>query len=118
MKENLLAAGGVMSALIASTCCVVPLALVLAGVSGAWIGSFAALAPFRPLSIAVAVACLGAGFWLVYRRAPGKCEASACAGPDAGPLVKDARLLKLTLWIGAGLVALSAAADYGAGLFL
>ena len=113
MNESLLAAGGVMSAVAASTCCVVPLALVSAGVSGAWIGSLTALAPYQPLFIAVAVACLGAGFWLAYRRAPETCQTGACAGSSAQ---RQGRV-KAVLWLGAILVALSAGIDYGARLF-
>jgi len=113
VKQGLLAAGGVMSAVAASTCCIVPLALVSAGVSGAWIGSLTALAPYQPLFIALAVACLGAGFWLAYRPAPETCQSGACAGSSA----PRRSWVKAILWLGAILVALSAGIDYGARLF-
>ena len=39
--------GGVAAAFAASTCCVLPLSLATAGVSGAWIASLSVLAPFQ-----------------------------------------------------------------------
>ncbi len=118
MKETLLAAGGVASAIAASTCCIVPLALVSAGVSGAWIGSLTALAPYQPYFVAVAIACLGAGFWMVYGHADRDCDSGACSTGQAGRLIKRALWVKGVLWLGATLVALSAGIDYGTRLFL
>jgi len=118
VREKLLAAGGVVSALAASTCCIVPLALVSLGVSGAWIGGLTALAPYQPLFIAVAVASLGTGFWLVYWRAPIACETGACVAAKGGRLLRSVLWVKGILWLGATLVALSVGADYGARLLL
>jgi mercuric ion transport protein len=118
MRETLLAAGGLVSALAASTCCIVPLALVSVGISGAWIGSVSALAPYQPLFLAVAAVSLGTGFWLVYRRPSPECEAGACATAGAGRLITSVLWIKGILWLGATLVALSVGADYGARAFL
>lgn len=118
MKESLLAAGGVVSAVAASTCCIVPLALVSVGVSGVWIGKLTALAPYQPIFIATAIACLGAGFWLVYRRIPKKCETEGCADARSDHLIKSVLLVKGILWLSATLVTLSLGVDYGAHLFL
>ena len=41
-KAGLAVAGGILGALAASSCCIVPLALFMLGISGAWIGNFAA----------------------------------------------------------------------------
>lgn len=114
MKEMLLAASGVASAVAASTCCFLPLALVSVGVSGAWVGALTVLAPYQPLFLAIAVAALGGGFWLVYRRAR-RVRDHMCNG--AGRLIKNTLLVKGVLWLGAALVALSVGADYGIGLF-
>jgi len=46
--QGILAAGGVIGALAASSCCIVPLALFALGISGAWIGNLTALAPSLP----------------------------------------------------------------------
>ena len=60
--QKLLAAGGILGALAASSCCVLPLALFGLGVIGAWIGHLTRLAPYQPYFIAATVACLGAGY--------------------------------------------------------
>ncbi len=118
MRETLLAAGGMVSAVAASTCCIIPLALVSIGASGAWIGSLTTLAPYQPLFIAVAVASLGTGFWLVYRPQPKECASEACSNLKAGRLIKSVLWVKGILWLGATLVALSVGVDYSTRLFL
>jgi mercuric ion transport protein len=74
-------AGGVLAGIAASVCCVGPPVLVLAGLSGAWIGSLEALTPYRWIPIGIAAilfAWAGKGLFLVPRVcAPG----SACADP-------------------------------------
>jgi mercuric ion transport protein len=67
-RQRLAAAGGILAALGAASCCVVPFALFTLGVSGAWIGNLTALEPYQPAFAAIAVACLGYGFYLLYRR--------------------------------------------------
>ena len=52
-QERLLAAGGIVGAIIAASCCVVPLVLVTLGVSGAWISSLTALEPYKPYFLTV-----------------------------------------------------------------
>lgn len=118
MKETLLATGGIVSAVTASSCCIVPLALVSAGVSGAWIGSLTALAPYQPYFVAVALACIGVGFWMVYGRAEKDCQSGTCSTGQAGRLIKRVLWIKGVLWLGATLVALSVGVDYGARLIL
>ena len=44
-KKGWFAAGGVVGAILASTCCIAPLLLLMLGVSGAWIGNLTALEP-------------------------------------------------------------------------
>ncbi|WP_049019712.1 mercuric transporter MerT family protein, partial [Burkholderia cenocepacia] len=56
-SRKALAAGGV-AAILASTCCLGPLVLVALGVSGAWIGNLAALEPYRPVFLGVALVAL------------------------------------------------------------
>jgi mercuric ion transport protein len=45
---------GGLAAILASTCCLGPLVLLMLGVSGAWIGNLTALEPYRPLFIVAA----------------------------------------------------------------
>jgi len=44
-RQRLVIAGGIIGALVASSCCIVPLVLFSLGVGGAWIGNLTALAP-------------------------------------------------------------------------
>jgi mercuric ion transport protein len=86
---KLLAAGGLLGALAASSCCVLPLALFGLGVSGAWIGTFTHLAPYQPYFIAATIVCLSCGYWLVYRSSKLVCtEGEACARPLSNWLVR------------------------------
>ena len=57
--------------LAASACCTIPLLLVTLGVGGAWVGTFTALEPFRPLFIVLAVGLLGFAGYREYRTATG-----------------------------------------------
>ena len=61
----MMAAGGLLGALAASSCCIVPLVLFALGVSGAWIGNLTRLAPYQPCFIVATLGFLGAGYWLV-----------------------------------------------------
>ena len=65
--QKFVAAGGILGAIAASSCCIAPLVLFGLGISGAWIGNLTALAPYQPYFIAATLACLGYGYWLVYR---------------------------------------------------
>src|SRR5215470_2218115 len=66
-QQRLPAAGGLVGALAASSCCILPLVLFSLGVSGAWIGNFIGLAPYQPYFLAVTIGCLGYGYWLGSR---------------------------------------------------
>jgi mercuric ion transport protein len=93
-----MAAGGLLSALAASSCCILPLVMFSFGVSGAWIGNFTQLAPYQPYFIAATIACQGYGFWLVHRASKVDCvEGQACAGPMPNRLVKLALILATVL---------------------
>lgn len=103
---GLFAAGGVASAVLASSCCILPLALVMLGVSGAWIGGLTALEPYRPYMLVGAALLLGSGFWRVYVGPRRACaDGAACAARPPGAVVKAA------LWTGAVLAALAATVD-------
>lgn len=110
--ERLWASGGALGAILASSCCVVPLLLVTLGISGAWIGNLTVLEPYKWAFIAVTAVFLTLGFWYVYFRQADPCEdGTYCARPEAGLIVKTA------LWLAATLIALSATVDWWAPLF-
>src|SRR5262249_6864576 len=79
--QGLMAAGSLLGALVASSCCLLPLVLFGLGVSGAWIGSLTRLAPYQPFFIAVTIACLGYGYWLVYPSPKRACPATRAPPP-------------------------------------
>ena len=111
--QKLLTAGGVLGAIAASSCCILPLALFGLGVSGAWIGNLTRLAPYQPYFIAATVVCLGAGYWLVHRSRKIACaDGKACARPLPNRTVKTGLVLATLLVVGA------LALDFLAPLFL
>jgi mercuric ion transport protein len=101
-KQRLMAAGGLVGALAASSCCILPLVLFSLGVSGAWIGNFTRLAPYQPYFLAVTTGCLGYGYWLVYRSTKLACaDGDACARPLPNRLVKTGLILASLLAVAA-----------------
>ena len=111
--QKLLAAGGVLGALAASSCCILPLALFGLGISGAWVGNLTGLAPYQHYFIAATVACLGGGYWLVYRSRKIACaEGAVCARPFSNRTVTIGLILATVLVVGA------LALDFLAPLFL
>lgn len=109
---GLLAVGGMIGAVLASSCCIVPLLLVTLGVSGAWIGNLTALAPYKPYFIAATVIFLAAGYWRIYVK-PKRvyADGSYCASPISGRVTKSA------LWVATALVLVAITIDYWAPLF-
>lgn len=111
-RGGLLAGASVLGAVVASSCCIVPLVLVTLGISGAWIGTLTALEPYRPFFVAATVALLGLGFWHVYFRRRKACApGSYCANPVAE------RVTKAALWLATILVLLAATVNFWAPLF-
>lgn len=96
-KTRWIAGGGIISALAASSCCIVPLILFSLGISGAWVGNLTAMEPFKPIFIVAALGLLGYGYWLVYR-SPKACEdGDACARPLPNRVVKSALFVSTVL---------------------
>lgn len=111
-KKSWFAAGGVIGAILASTCCIAPLALLMLGVSGAWIGTLTALEPYKPYFAAVTLIFIGLGFRQVYFKARPACvEGSYCAKPQSALITKTA------LWLATGLVLLALTINWWAPLF-
>jgi mercuric ion transport protein len=97
-RQSLMAAGGLLGALAASSCCILPLILFSLGISGAWIGNFTRLAPYQPWFIAATIAFLGYGYWLVYRSSRRACaDGAACARPLPNRIVKAGLILATIL---------------------
>lgn len=110
---TLLAAGGLLGALAASSCCILPVVLFSLGISGAWIGNFTQLAPYQPYFLAATLVCLGTGYWLVHRASQRACvEGEACGRPLPN------RLVKTTLVVATILVVAALGFDFLAPLLL
>ena len=113
MGQGLVAAGGVLGALAASSCCIVPVVLFSLGATGAWIGNLTALAPYQPVFVTVTAGFLGTGFYMVYR---GPKAASVQGAPCARPI--RARIVKAVLWSSVALTAAALAFPYAAPVIL
>jgi mercuric ion transport protein len=84
-----------VASLLASTCCLLPLALVSAGLTGAWLANLRALQPYSPVLIGIAIAALAfAGRSLFRSRSILLCRIDGGAKP---------RLYKATFWLVAAL---------------
>src|SRR5215510_13245071 len=91
--QKIAALGGIVGALAASSCCILPVALFSLGIGGAWLGNITQLAPYQPYFIAATLAFIGTGYWLVYRSSKLACaDRHACAHPLPNRLVKIALL--------------------------
>lgn len=112
-KSVFFAAGGLLGALAASSCCVLPLALFSVGIGGAWISQFTALAPYQPIFTLMTLALLGTGFYLVYFRQRAACtEGKVCAKPLPN------RIVKTTLWAATLIIGMALIFPYIAPLLL
>ena len=87
-KARWAAAGGILGALAASSCCILPLALFTLGISGAWIANLTALAPYQPIFFAATAGCLGVGYYLVYRQPKVACADGTCRRPLPNRIVR------------------------------
>ncbi len=103
--------GSVIGAILASSCCVVPLVLVTLGATGAWIGNLTVLEPYKPIFAAITFVFLGVGYWQVYRKPKVACEeGSYCASPASN------RIAKAALWVATTLVLLALSIEFWAPL--
>jgi hypothetical protein len=101
--------GTVISAIMASACCWLPLLLLAVGVSGA--GMAATLAAYRPLFMAVTFGFLGAAFYFTYlpRKAvaegrhgccvPEATSGEACCAPATKSRFRMMTFNKAMLWV-------------------
>ncbi len=100
-----LAAGG-LAAILASTCCLGPLALVALGFSGAWIGTLTKLEPYRPLFLGVALVSMAFAWRRIYR------PVAECAPGEACALPRTRRLYKAIFWLVTALILVALAYPY------
>ena len=103
-KLRFMAAGGLLGALAASSCCIAPLVLCGLDISGSWIANLTALEPYQPVFLALSAGFLGTGYYLAYRKPQASCgEGGVCVRP------LPRRLVMLALWTATALTAAAAA---------
>jgi len=103
--------GAAGTAIIASACCWLPLALIALGASAAGVG--ATFERWRPLMLGVTIVLLAVGFWFAYR--PQRCApGSSCATVPPS----KRRQLRLTLWAVTVFTAVMAAFPWYAPLLM
>ena len=91
MKKNMTAVGAILSAGLASVCCVGPLALGALGLGG--VGFAIGLEKYRPYFLAVTAIFLGVGFYQAYFRRGEICADGSCKVGSGSSSVKRA------LWV-------------------
>lgn len=79
---------GGLAAILASTCCLGPLVLVVLGLSGAWIGNLTRLEPYRPFFIAAALVALFFAWRRIFRPAQACEPGEVCAVPRTRRIYK------------------------------
>jgi mercuric ion transport protein len=85
--SGLLAMGG-MAAILASSCCLGPLVLVLLGFSGAWIGSLTKLEPFRPWFLLLTIVALAFAARRIFRPVEDCAPSEFCARSESRRIFK------------------------------
>lgn len=102
---------GSLAAVLASTCCLGPLVLVMLGVSGAWIGNLTALEPYRPAFIGVALTALFFAWRRIFR------PARECPDGEICATSQTRRGYKVLFWVVVMLVVLALGFPYLMPLF-
>ena len=90
----------VTSSLLASTCCLFPLVLVLLGITGAWMVHLSVLKPWVPLLTAIAIVALVGSGYLLFRPLR-SCNVS---GDVSGDTCVDSRRVAQRIYLVNGLL--------------
>jgi len=94
MKDKLLSSGGIITALLASLCCITPVLAVLGGLGGI-ATTFTFLEPLRPYLIGLTVIVLGYAFYKAYKPKRNTDIECACETDEQAKFIN----LKKFLWI-------------------
>ncbi len=103
-KSNITTIGSVVSAIVASLCCIGPVVALLLGIGS--IGVFTAFEAYRPYFIGTTAVLLGLAFYLSYRKREVKCEDGTCKFESAS------KWNKLSVWLATILAAVAIAFPY------
>lgn len=94
MKNKLLSGGGIITALLASLCCITPVLAVLGGLGGI-ATTFSFLEPLRPYLIVLTVLVLGYAFYKAYKPKKNTVIECACETDEKPKFINS----KMFLWI-------------------
>jgi mercuric ion transport protein len=103
-KEKLTTTGAVTAAIIASLCCIGPIAVAMIGVGS--VAAFSVFWEFRPHLIGLTLILLGLAFYFTYRRREVVCADGTCKFESAG------KWSKRSVWMATLLAALAIAFPY------
>ncbi len=95
--------GALVSAFVASICCIGPLVFALLGISG--MGLILKLEPYRTYLLTAALLLLSAAFYFAYRK-PEPTEGADASPECACPMPQANRAGKIVLWVATVLVVL------------
>lgn len=90
-KMPLSTVGGIITAIVASLCCIGPAFVAMLGVGS--IGAFAVFEAYRTYLIGITIILLGVAFYFVYRKREIHCEDGTCKIQDAG------KWNKISIWL-------------------
>lgn len=110
-RQRLVAVGGILGAIAASSCCIIPLVLFSLGIGGAWIGNLTALEPYRPIFIGVALVALFFAGRRIFR------PVQACQPGEVCAVPQTRTTYKVLFWVVAALVLVALAFPYVVPLF-
>ena len=111
LKKNLPLMGGLITALLSTICCIVPLLLLLLGIDGSWVANLTALEPYKPVFIGISVALLAFAYWQIFFQKQECEEGKICAVPE------NKAKYKVIFWIAALIILSSSSIAYWAPLF-
>ncbi|MBI3124042.1 MAG: mercuric transport protein MerTP [Ignavibacteriales bacterium] len=103
MKDKLLSGGGIITALLASLCCITPVLAVLGGLGGI-ATTFSFLEPLRPYLIGLTVIVLGYAFYKTYKPKKENDINCICETDDKFKFIKSKKFLWMVIVVSALLI--------------
>jgi mercuric ion transport protein len=82
-RTRVLAGTGIAGAIVASSCCVLPLVFFVLGIGGAWMANLKALMPYKFYFMVPAVAAIIGAWVLIRREAKKSCATDSPVGKNS-----------------------------------
>ncbi len=103
MKDKLLSGGGIITALLASLCCITPVLAILGGLGGI-ATTFSFLEPLRPYLIGLTAIVLGYAFYNAYKPKKNSAIDCACETNEKPKFINSKRFLWIITAVSALLI--------------